>query len=148
MRRTTLIATAALAALALTGCEQPPTGSAPQLNQPDAPSFEPLELDLHEPDSGGPNEYGPLVPATPDGPAEAPEPQMPDEVTAYCHGGAVVDFKPKTPDARQRAQGICADQQTYEEHGFTEPDPRSGDPFGNSGQFQQDMQDWLGQQQR
>ncbi|MHA6801796.1 hypothetical protein [Bounagaea algeriensis] len=134
MRLALTAATAGLAVLALAGCEQPSPGSAPQLDmpQPDAPI------------GADPDEYGPLLPATPDGPAEAPDPQMPDEVTAYCHGGDIVDFKPKTPEAQQRAQGICADQQTYEEHGFTEPDPRGpGGGTGDADQFQQDMQQWL-----
>lgn len=110
--RRALLVGAALAGLSLTGCDQPPG---------DAPSFEPLQLDLPEPAADA---DAPLLPAAPDGPAEAPEPVFPDEVTAYCHGGSIVDYKPKTAGARQEAQDICADQQTYDEFGFTEPDPR------------------------
>lgn len=114
-RRAFLIGAALAVGLGLTGCEQPPG----------APSVEPLQFDLPEPDTGADSdEYGPLLPAAPEGPAEAPEPVFPDEVTAYCHGGSIVDYKPKTAGARQEAQAICADQQTYDEFGFTEPDPR------------------------
>lgn len=136
MRLVVTVTVAGLAALTLTGCEPPPDGEMPQLDLP--------EVDAPAPAPANGEEWGPVVPALPDTPGHAPEPTVPGEVTVLCDGATVLDYQPADADP-QHAQGICADRDT-DQHGFTESDPRSPDPFDNPERLQRDMQGWLDQQ--
>lgn len=101
MRRTTLIATAALSALALAGCEQPPNSP-----QSDAPQLDVPAVDVPAPaPADGEN---PVIPFVPETPGVAPEP-APGRVTAVCDGTTVLDYKPSEPVAYPDAQRICAE---------------------------------------
>ncbi len=109
MRKTVMITgVAAAAVLALSGCEQPESGSAfAEPNTGSGEQFEPLQLDIDNTGDGSGTKQERFVPTPPDPSLNIGEPSGSGSYYHECAGGAVTNYWPDTEDSWQVAVKGC-----------------------------------------